>query len=256
MKKKIFSFFRFNLSFKNKVRFCRSPNFTKGMNRAFVIPLIFSPFSLKQAVIYLEEEDKKQSDELEFKDIIRGEYENKIRLFAPIEKRFLIFSRIKNNDDLKMSYFQFLDCVVPFQYMKTLKEDKLREILEKNKLFTDIFKKIDTNNDKFISFEEFVVWFLIISFNPNRLKEKFPGGKLMREDLSEYLFQDLKSMKILKMTDKAFVDARIIKSDQDAIFRTLVDFSSKYFKDSLLTIDDVEKLIIDMNLVMLLYEVI
>jgi len=249
MKNKFYSFFRFNSFFKKKLN-------KKCINKNLWVPLVFSPFLFAKNVLFLEKDEDNESNELSFKDIIRGEYENKIRTFSPIEKKFLIFSKIKSSDEVKMSYFQFLDSVVPFQYMKTLNEEKLIELLTNNLLFNDLLKKIDINNDGFINFEEYVIWNLIISLKLSDLKEKFPRGTLTREQFSEYLMGDLNLYNIHKVTDKAFIDARMIKSDHDTIYKTLVDFTSKCFKDSIVSIDkDIDNLVVELSLIMLLYEV-
>jgi len=206
-------------------------------------------------IVFLQEE-KKESEELEFKDIVRGEYENKIRTFSSIEKKFLIFSKAKTNEEPKMNYYQFLETVVPFQYMKVLKEESIFEILNKNTLFQNLLKKVDVNNDGFINFEEFVIWALILSLQMDDLKNKFPKGKLSKEDFCEYLMKNMENLNVLKITDKAFIDARMIKSDRDTIFRTLVDFCTKCFKDTIISIDkEIENLIVDLSLIMLIYEV-
>ena len=70
-----------------------------------------------------EEKDndvKKQNNELEMKQIIRGEYENKVRAYSSIEKKFAIFAEVKNFNDVKMNYFQFFDSLIPFPYSETL----------------------------------------------------------------------------------------------------------------------------------------
>lgn len=249
MKDKFYSFFKNNFLLKDRFR-------KKSNNSKFWVPLFFSPLMFARKVLYLKEEKEKESDELEFKDIIRGEYENKIRTFSPIEKKFLIFSKIKSTEELKMNYFQFLDSVVPFQYMKERNENELREILDNNALFKSLLKRIDINNDGFISFEEYVVWSLIISISLNNLKTKFPNGTITREELSDYLMENLTSFDSHKVTDKAIMDARIIKTDKDTIFKTLVDFTSKCFNNNVLNIDkDIDKLITDLSLCMLIYEV-
>jgi len=227
----------------------------KPINNKFWVPLVFTPFILAKNVLFLEEEEK-ESEKLDFKELIRGEYENKIRTFSPIEKKFLIFSRIKSTEELKMSYFQFLESVVPFQYMKQIDEEKLKIILQNNSLFQSLLKKIDNNNDGFINFEEYVIWSLIISININDLKTRFHKGTLTREQFSEYLMENLNSYNSFKVTDKTMMDARIIKSDKDTIFKALVDFTSKSFNENILSIEkDINKLTVDLSLSMLIYEV-
>lgn len=50
------------------------------------------------------------------KDRIRGEYENKIRMFSTPEKIFEIFATIKKDDGLYMSYSDLFRAICPFNY--------------------------------------------------------------------------------------------------------------------------------------------
>ena len=257
MNNKFFSFQTIYNLFKHKINSTKIYK-SASINKKFFTPLILTPFIFTKSILFSKEDKKKDSNVLDFKDIIRGEYENKIRTFSSIEKRFLIFSRVKSTEDIKMTYYQFLDSVVPFQYMKTLPEAELIEILKNNNIFENILSKvIDINSDGFISFEEFVIWSTLISLNTNTLKLKYPSGEISREDFIEYLIEFLNSFDVLKVTDKTLVDARMIKSDTNTIHRLLVEFVAKYFTDVKINIDkDIEKLIAELNLIMLLYEVI
>lgn len=97
-------------------------------------------------------------------EVIKGEYENKLRIFSPLEKRYIIFGKIKKLDD-KMTYIDFFDSLIPFQYMETARYEDLKNILEDNQgEFNKLFKEIvDVNNDGKISFEEYSVFCFIIS---------------------------------------------------------------------------------------------
>ena len=260
-----YSNYKNNRTFNNQ--YFRTNKNKTSMNSAFIIPLIFCPFSLSKSIAYMEKEkekekeknqkEKEESHDIHLKDLIRGEYENKIRMFCGLEKKFLVFAGIKSSENLQMTYGQFLDCIIPFQHMKTIPQDVLEEKLKKNKFYYDIFHQIDVNNDRLISFEEFVIWNLIITLDINELKNIYPKGDITKEQLGEYLMQKLNSYNAMKVTEKAFADARLIKTDYDTIFKVLVDFLSKYFKQNTINIDkEVAKLRIDMNLVGLIYEVI
>lgn len=227
------------------------------INPKFLIPLLFSPFSLSKSIAFMEKEiefdDSNNLDTLEF---IKGEYENKIRMHASIEKKFMIFSGTKSRDNINMSQYQFFNCVIPFQYMKTISFDVLEKKLEKNKLFMDLYKQIDINNDKLISFEEYIIWSLIKSIDFKELRTNYPGGKITKEQLGEYLMEKTKTHSFCNITDKAAMDGRIIKTDRDTLFKVLVEFMTKTFKDHSISIDkDLVKLKVDMDTLIMIYEV-
>lgn len=102
-------------------------------------------------------------EELGMKDIIHGEYLNRIRYFASTEKRFTIFAKIKSKDAIQMDYFQFLDSLTPFTYSKTLEPEQMKEKLENIPHFQQIMKHIDINNDGFINIEEYYILCAILS---------------------------------------------------------------------------------------------
>jgi hypothetical protein len=202
-----------------------------------------------------EEEEKKESTELEMKDIVRGEYENKIRTFSSIEKRFLIFAKIKKYGDYRMNYFQFLDSLVPFQYIKTKNSEEISKILNENQNFQKVLKKIDINNDGFINFEEFIILSVVMSTSFSEYLSTFPSGKITREELSEFLMKKISEIEALKITNKSFVDGRIIKTDYNTLYRYMVDFVSLVFKNSTVDINkDLSLFLFEVYLLMLFYE--
>jgi hypothetical protein len=225
------------------------------INPKFIIPLIFSPFSLSKSIAYMEKEIE-ESHEIEIKDIIRGEYENKLRKFASLEKKFMVFSGITSSDKIHMTQAQFFNCIIPFQHMKTIPFSEMEEKLQKNKLFVDLYRQIDVNNDKLISFEEYIIFSLIKSMNFQELRKLYPDGKITKEQLGEYLMNILKNYSSFKITDKAIIDGRLIKTDHDTIFKVLVDFLSNIFKDHTIFIEkELMKLMVDINTMGMIYEV-
>jgi len=85
----------------------------KQKNKFKFKSIYFIPFLLTPKILLLSEEKK---NELEMKTIIRGEYENRIRAFATIEKKYGIFAGVKNFDEVRMNYYQFFDSLIPFCY--------------------------------------------------------------------------------------------------------------------------------------------
>jgi hypothetical protein len=271
MKASMFSMLKNKLNLKNSKLYQKFTNFRNKrsyqfsnkkyfrFNPKFIIPLIFSPFSLSKSIAYMEKEKEleiEESHDIKLKDSIRGEYENKIRVFASLEKRFMIFSDIKTPDKLSMSQNQFFHCILPFQYMKTIPFEKMEEKLEKNKLFVDLYKQIDINNDKLISFEEFVIWSLFRSMDFSQLRKLYPSGKITKEQLGEYLMENLRLHSSFKITDKAVIDGRLIKTDHDTIFKALVDNLSNLFKDHTINIEkELMKFMVDLTLLPIIYEV-
>jgi hypothetical protein len=116
------------------------------INLGFVLPLFY-----KKKTLFLEEE------ELQIKDIIQGEYLNRIRIFAKPEKKFTIFAQLNSSSDPVMTYFQLLDSLTPFPYTKILSIPEIEKMLLNNKMFNEVVKKIDLNNDGVINFDEYLV---------------------------------------------------------------------------------------------------
>ena len=88
------------------------------------LPLIM--LKSKSQVLFLKEElpkdnikieDNSNSD-LEMKFIIRGEYENKLRAFASIEKKFAQFGKKDKSGKYHMEYVNFFESLTPFPYAK------------------------------------------------------------------------------------------------------------------------------------------
>jgi hypothetical protein len=223
-------------------------NNPKGFNfkLLFFYPLIIAPKILK-----LEGENK-NSDELAAKIMLRGEYENKIRIFSSIEKRFLIFAK----NDNKMSYFQFLDSLIPFQYIKTLTHEEVEKILLKKPHFSRMMEKIDINKDNFINFEEYIILCVLMTVSFKHYLNEFPSGKASRENLVEFLMKKISEIESLKITNKSRFDGRIIKTDYNTLYRNMVDFVSLAFPNNV-EVDlkkDLSGFIFDVYNLMLFYE--
>lgn len=192
----------------------------------FIFPLLFIP-----KLAYSEEEEDKQSDQLEMKEIVKGEYENKIRTFASIEKRFLVFAKVKRHGDYRMNYTQFLDSLVPFHYIKRNSTEEMEKFLESNENFQKIIKFIDVNNDNYINFEEYVCLSILLYLPTNIFLQNFPSGKITRAEFVDFLMDELKKQDFLKVTEKSTFDGRIIKTDELRLRQCFMDFFSKAFKN-------------------------
>jgi len=192
----------------------------------FLFPIIFMP---KLAF----SEDEKESDKLDMKEIVKGEYENKIRAFASIEKRFLVFARVKKTGDYKMNYVQFLESLIPFNYIKTRSVEDMEKFLESNENFQKIIKYIDVNNDNFISFEEYICLSLLLSNPVKILKERFPDGKISKGEFTDFFMDELQKQNSMKITNQSFLDGRVVKTDELKLRQCIMDFFSKAFHNEL-----------------------
>lgn len=136
-------------------------NFAKISTRLTVaaIPFAFvycsnNKLTSKQ-ILYLTTEHHHNQD-LSNTERIKGEYENRLRIFSPIEKRYTIFGKIKNKSQ-QMNYYQFFESLIPYQGVQLNPFEKQMEFFSSNKEFQNILTKVDTNEDKSISLEEYLI---------------------------------------------------------------------------------------------------
>ena len=190
--------------------------------------IAFTPF-LMLALYGSVKKLKCESEDLTSVEVIRGEYENKIRSFASIEKRFLLFSKVKKAGEIPtMTYFQFLESIVPFQYMKTKPREEVEELLNKNKHFQDTYSFLDINKDNQINFEEFIIFNVFMTIPLVKFIQKFPSGKITREELSDMLMEEISKGDVgLKITNKSLFDGRLVKTDHDTLFKYMMEFFGK-----------------------------
>lgn len=198
----------------------------------FMFPILCMP----KMLVLKDDEDKNEKSEdsftLEMKDIIRGEYENKIRTFASIEKRFLIFSKVKSGQDYRMTYFQFLDSLVPFQYIKTNPSEEVIKNLMENKSFLETMNKVDINGDGFINFEEYIILSVFLTVPLRDYIQHFPKGVITREELCEYLMNIITKIESLKFTEKKKIDGRLISTDYNTLYKYMLEFIKKAFPNN------------------------
>ena len=48
--------------------------------------------------------------------LIKGNYDNKIRQSSPLEKIFEVFATVKTAEGIRMSFFDFMNAICPFNY--------------------------------------------------------------------------------------------------------------------------------------------
>jgi hypothetical protein len=207
----------------------------KRTNFIFPKSALLFPFLMQTARIAILEDDDKKSTELDLKEITLGEYENRIRSFASIEKRFLVFANITSPGDVKMNYFQFLHSMVPFQYIKTRSKTETEEVLMKNKEFVNLLEKVDINRDGFINFEEFVIFCLLLNSSVDTFKQKL-GEKFTKEELVEFLLQ--MAHKDIKLVDESAFDGRTVKTNKNTLFKFMIEFFMKEFPDKEIKINE------------------
>lgn len=90
-------------------------NFAAAFGKATVrgtarvgIPLVFSLYHFNNRVRFFEVPETSV--------IIKGVYDNKIRRSSPIEKIFEVFANLKTEDGLRMSFFDLMRAICPFNY--------------------------------------------------------------------------------------------------------------------------------------------
>jgi hypothetical protein len=221
--------------FKKNIKF----NFTrKRVNFNFPKAVLAFPFFIIPRIAKLDNDNTKEkiSNELDLKEITLGEYENRIRNFASIEKRFLIFANIKSPNDIKMNYFQFLHSMVPFQYIKTRSKTETEELLMKKKEFVNLLDKVDINKDGFINFEEFVIFCLLLNTSVDVFKQKL-GDIFTKDDLVNLLLEF--AHKELKLKDESAFDGRAVKTNQNTLFKFMLEFFTKEFPDKTIPISQI-----------------
>lgn len=221
--------------------FKRIPN----KNNFFQKTLLYFPLMLLPKIAKLE-------DGLEMKDITVGEYENRIRNFASIEKRFMVFANVRDPNEIKMNYFQFLYSLVPFQHIKTRSKAEVEEVLSKNKHFNEILNRVDINKDGFINFEEFVILCIFMNITEEEFKQSMKKDFITREELTEIIMNEAKSN--IRITDKSVFDGRSVKTDYNTLFKYVVEFLGKEFPNNKITQNDFQKVKQDLFLFMLFYE--
>lgn len=113
-------------------------------------------------MLYYNQEKLGECEEASRTEKIRGNYENKIRYFAPPEKMFEIFSTVKTEDgEMRMSYFDFFHTMTPFNYCH--KDEDCEKLVEEWVTGTkhEIISIVDSDNDGSISFTEFFFFLTI-----------------------------------------------------------------------------------------------
>ena len=164
-------------------------------------------------------------------DIIKGEYENKLRIFSPIEKRFLIFGKIKTEKD-KMSYMDFFESLVPFQNMDYKSDDELKETLgdEKSEFMKLFFEVVDTNKDGVISFDEYVVFCYFISNQLEKFALCLKNGKISKDEFDSFLLKEISS-KVKSSKIKTMLDGRVVKTTVEELDCSIKNITKNCFSN-------------------------
>lgn len=101
-------------------------SFNIKLNTKFLIPVFFLKFNHQR--FFMKNDSKSPNiqniaEEVEAKDLIRGEYENKIRAFSSVEKKYYLFSK-KGEDGVRaMDSVNFFESLIPFPYAKVSSHD-------------------------------------------------------------------------------------------------------------------------------------
>ena len=157
--KKIFNPF----TLKNNIKsILNKSSLTLKLTTLSVIPFTFYLNYKKNSYLYSQEKEKLDKKSLSPQDIVKGEYENRIRVFSPIEKRYQIFGKIKTHLD-QMSIIDFFDSLLFFQGNNRYKKKVTNEFLDKQTEYCNLLSKVDVNDDKQISIDEYFILCYLIS---------------------------------------------------------------------------------------------
>ena len=110
-------------------------------------------------------------EDLSTSEKIRGNYENKIRFFAPPEKIFETFATIKENENVFMTYSDFFFSLTPFSFHKNSEEENEKSYFDK---FTpEVLKIADINGDGKIDFPEFIFFLTLLQLPESEIYAVF-----------------------------------------------------------------------------------
>lgn len=193
--------------------------------------MMLAPLAL---VMFMQTKDDKMAacEEPSRADIIRGNYENKIRFFSPPEKTYEIFASEKVDDELRMSYKDFLRAMTPFCYTPFF--EGTSEYVEKH--LPSIIKIVDADNDGTISFTEFFFFLVLLQISVKDLKkafDDFEGGKMHRDKASETLRKIRKQTQSGKkqQNTSARIESRAISASDEEFMKTNKAICARLFKD-------------------------
>jgi len=188
-------------------------------------------------------------------EIIKGEYENKLRIFSPIEKRYMIFGKIKLDTD-KMTKSDFFESIIPFQNIELKQTSEIMELLDKKDKFKKLFNSfVDTNADNNISFEEYILFCYLISTHLHNFEDYFKNSKFTLEQLNEMLLKVI-SPKINSIkSENIYFDSRVVKTNKNDFESAINLFTKNAFANkSNITIEDIFELKFKLFLILAYYE--
>lgn len=90
--------------------------------------------------------------------IIKGGYENKIRRSSPIEKVFEVFATKRTKEGLRMTFFDLMRAVCPFNY-STKSADDMKKYLEENPPKRTM-ELLDLDGDHHLNVYEFYIFWV------------------------------------------------------------------------------------------------
>lgn len=155
---------------------------------------------------------------LSYPDMIRGNYENKIRFFANPEKIYETFASLKNDDGVVMSYDDFFRSLTPFSF-HPIDEEKESYF---NKFSPKIFKLADVNQDGKIDFPEFIFFITLLQLPEREVLEVFrkkgdPETKTMSRDTFSQELTYLRNCTLIgkKQHNKSMLDGRMVSAGEE-----------------------------------------
>lgn len=157
-------------------------------------------------------------DELSTSEKIRGNYENKIRFFAPPEKIFETFATLKEGEKIFMTYEDFFYSLTPYSFHPHPEEEKLKKYFENP---PEILQLADINKDGKIDFPEFIFFLTILQLPEieilNVFRKKGTSEHKMDKSVFSDEFTNLRKQTLIgrKQQNKTFIDARHTSADEE-----------------------------------------
>ncbi|KRX07179.1 hypothetical protein PPERSA_00336 [Pseudocohnilembus persalinus] len=171
------------------------------------------------------------------KNIIRGEYENKIRRHSPPEKIFEVFASQAGDDHkLYMSHYDLFKAICPFNYStKEISDEEQKDFSS-----TNLSNFADIDGDGMISLYEYYLVVCLIQANRDDIKQWFreknqeKDPKLQDTITKEQLIQfynQLQQKSKTKLTITKMPDPRKVQLTKQEFEETVKKLTEKLFKE-------------------------
>lgn len=215
--------------------FKKGVKYTISLYAAFYFVNNYYNGVVREAPLYLLNKLEKKSsnmDALPTSEVIRGEYENKIRQESTVEKIFEIFSTKKRDFQLFLSYSDLIKSIIPFNYTEASenKVEKVMSVIEK-KFETPFYKLFDIDKSEDIDLVEYLFFNIIHRMSVDDITGYFGNNinNISKLELKNYL-RDIQKKNKLYITNSFILDPRANKLTKDDIKKSEDNIIDLIFK--------------------------